>query len=65
MDEDNGETLGELAEAIGQPSHNALENAKALFPFIAHEREMKDLDMNSDDDLVHAAECAKTKSQGR
>ena len=35
-----GETLKKLADAVGQPSPKALENAKALFPFIAHEAVM-------------------------
>lgn len=35
-----GETLKKLADAVGQPSPRALESAKALFPFIAHEAVM-------------------------
>lgn len=35
-----GEALKKLADAVGQPSPRALESAKALFPFIAHEAVM-------------------------
>jgi hypothetical protein len=34
--------LGKLSEALGVPSREAAENAKALFPFIAFEAAMGD-----------------------
>lgn len=41
MEETGSEALDQLAEAIGQPPPSVSENAKALFPFIAHEALME------------------------
>lgn len=40
--------LGKLSEALGEPSQEAAENAKALFPFIAFEAAMDNDAMDND-----------------
>lgn len=44
--------LGKLSEALGEPSQEAAENAKALFPFIAFEAAMDNDAMDNEESLA-------------
>ncbi|WP_455354121.1 hypothetical protein [Streptomyces sp. SYSU K217416] len=58
-DEAGTDALGKLADAIGQPAPSMVENAKALFPFIAYEARM------NSKEPVAVAECAHLESHRR
>ncbi|GAA2483509.1 hypothetical protein [Streptomyces gobitricini] len=57
------EALTKLADAIGQPSSTVAEKAKALFPFIAQESEMREFGVD-DREPVAVSECVKPESHG-
>ncbi|MEV3991416.1 hypothetical protein AB0J57_21155 [Streptomyces sp. NPDC049837] len=57
------EALTKLADAVGQPSPAAVEKAKALFPFIAQESELREAGTD-DREPVAVSECGKPESHG-
>jgi hypothetical protein len=56
--------LGKLSEALGEPSQEATENAKALFPFIAFEAAMDNEAIENEESLA-ALEGRTSDSAGR
>ncbi|MGW7342835.1 hypothetical protein [Streptomyces sp. NPDC054854] len=61
-----GEALDKLVDAVGQPTSRALENAKALFPFIAHETVMNgDASATPDGGLPGSADRHPAAPAGR
>ncbi|MFI6641834.1 hypothetical protein [Streptomyces sp. NPDC050504] len=52
------DALDKLRDAIGQPPSSVAENAKALFPFIAHEALMSEALVNSESTSADVEEDA-------
>lgn len=51
-DDPENEALSKLSEALGQPSQQAAEKAKALFPFVMFEAEMEESTVEGADPAV-------------